>query len=72
MEHYLNIKYILSSVLYSLIGIVILVASFWIIEKISPENLWREILVNKNSALAIMAAAFMIAISIIIASAIHG
>jgi putative membrane protein len=72
MEHYLNIKYILSSIIYSGIGIVILVVSFWIIEKVTPENLWKEILVNKNSALAIIAAAFMIAIAIIIASAIHG
>ncbi len=72
MEHYLNIKYILSSVIYSGIGIIILVVSFWIIEKITPENLWKEILVNKNTALAIVAAAFMIAIAIIIASAIHG
>jgi putative membrane protein len=72
MEHYLNIKYILSSIIYSGIGIVILVVSFWIIEKITPENLWKEILVNKNTALAIVAAAFMIAIAIIIASAIHG
>ncbi len=72
MENYFNIKYILSSVLYSFIGIAILVISFWIIEKITPENLWKEILVNKNSALAIMAAGFMLAIAIIIASAIHG
>ena len=72
MEHYFNIKYILSSVLYSFIGIAILLISFWVIERITPENLWKEILVNKNSALAIMAAGFMLAIAIIIASAIHG
>lgn len=72
MEHYFNIKYILSSIVYSFIGIAILMLSFWIIEKITPEDLWKEILVNKNNALAIMAAGFMLAIAIIIASAIHG
>jgi putative membrane protein len=72
MENLFNIKYIVSSVLYSFIGIFILVLSFWIIEKVTPENLWKEILVNKNNALAIMAAAFMLAVAIIIASAIHG
>jgi uncharacterized membrane protein YjfL (UPF0719 family) len=72
MENLFNLKYIVSSVLYSFIGIFILVLSFWIIEKITPENLWKEILVNKNNALAIMAAAFMLAVAIIIASAIHG
>jgi len=72
MENYFNIKYIFASVVYSFIGIAILMISFWIIEKITPENLWKEILVNKNNALAIMAAGFMLAIAIIIASAIHG
>jgi putative membrane protein len=72
MENLFNLKYIVSSVLYSFIGIFILVLSFWVIEKITPENLWQEILVNKNNALAIMAAAFMLAVAIIIASAIHG
>jgi putative membrane protein len=72
MEDIINIKYVVSSVLYSLIGIVILLISFWVIEKITPENLWKEIIERKNNALAIMAAAFMIAIAIIIASAIHG
>jgi len=72
MENYFNIKYIMASVVYSFIGIAILMISFWVIEKITPENLWKEILVNKNNALAIMAAGFMLAIAIIIASAIHG
>ncbi|MCR6638300.1 MAG: DUF350 domain-containing protein [Sporocytophaga sp.] len=72
MESLFNIKYIVSSILYSLIGIIILVISFWVIEKITPENLWKEIIVNHNKALAIIAAAFIIAVAIIIASAIHG
>jgi putative membrane protein len=72
MEHLLNIKYITASIVYSFIGIIILVFSFWVIEKVTPENLYKEILVNKNVALAIMLSAFMLAIAIIIASAIHG
>lgn len=72
MENYFNIKYIIASVLYSGLGILILFISFWLVEKLTPENLWKEILVNKNHALAIIAAAFIIAIAIIISSAIHG
>lgn len=72
METYINLKYVIGSVLYSGIGILILLLCFWFVEKITPENLWQEILVNQNKALAIMATGFMIAISIIIASAIHG
>lgn len=69
---YLNMKYIVASLVYSFIGILILLVSFVIIEKVTPENLWKEIIEKKNIALAILAAAFMIAIAIIISSAIHG
>ena len=68
----LHLQYLIPAIVYSLIGVAILLLCFWIIEKITPENLWREILEKQNIALAIMAAAFMIAIAIIISSAIHG
>ena len=71
MNEYFNLKLIAASITYSVIGIIILVISFWIIEKITPENIWKEVVVNKNNAIAIIAAAFIIAIAIIIASAIH-
>lgn len=68
----INYKYIIASVLYSAIGIVILLISFWIIEKITPENLWKVIVEKGNIALALVCAAFIIAVAIIISSAIHG
>ena len=72
MNEFINMKYIIASVLYSFIGILILVISFYIIEKLTPENIYKEIVEKQNLALAIMAAAFMIALAIIISSAIHG
>jgi len=68
----INIKYIVASLLYSFLGIIILIVSFWVVEKITPENLWKEILEKQNMALAIIFAAFIIAIAIIISSAING
>jgi uncharacterized membrane protein YjfL (UPF0719 family) len=68
----LKMKYVVASVVYSLIGVVVLLVCFIIIEKVSPQNLWREIIEKQNIALSIMAAAFMLAIAIIISSAIHG
>jgi putative membrane protein len=64
-------KYILASVVYSLIGIGILGISFYIFEKVTPENVWKEIIEKQNIALAIVSAAFMIAIALIIAAAVH-
>jgi uncharacterized membrane protein YjfL (UPF0719 family) len=59
-------------VIYSLIGIFILVISFVILEKVTPENIYKEIVQKGNVALAIIAASFIIAVAIIISSAIHG
>lgn len=64
-------KHIVGSLVYSFLGILVLVIAFVIIEKITILNLWKEIAEKKNNALAIMAAGFMLAIAIIIASAIH-
>jgi putative membrane protein len=64
-------KYALASIIYSFIGISILSISFWIFEKVTPGTLWRELIEEHNTALAIVAGAFMIAMAIIIGSAIH-
>ena len=71
MNNLINLQAVVASIVFSIIGVIILVLSFWLIEKATPENLWKEIVVNKNNAIAIIAAAFIIAIAIIIASAIH-
>jgi putative membrane protein len=66
-------QYIISSLVYSGIGILVLFITFAAIEVLTPKhNLRREIMENKNVALAIFAGFFMLAIAIIIASAIHG
>ena len=68
----LTFKPILSSILYALVGIAILVIVYLLISKITHKNIWYEIAQNKNKALAIVLGAIIIGISIIISSAIHG
>lgn len=63
---------IISSLLFSFLGLAILIISYLLIERFTPENTWKEIVQNKNIALAIVFAAFIIGISIIISAAIHG
>lgn len=61
-----------NSVLYSFLGIAILIVSFILVEVLTPRhNLRREILEKQNLAVAVLAGCFMLAIAIIIASAIH-
>lgn len=71
LSELISIKYIIASLVYSVLGIVVLFLAFWIIEKITPENLWKEILEKQNMALAVVFAAFIIAIALIISSSIH-
>ena len=69
---YLNAKALTASIVYSLLGIVILIVSFYLFNKLTPGTLRREILEEHNTALAIMSAAFMLAVALIISAAIHG
>lgn len=72
MEELISLKSILGSVVYSVIGIAILIIAYVIFEKITPENLRKEIIEKQNTALAIVSGSFILAIAIIIATAIHG
>ena len=69
---YIVLKGIINSIVFSLVGIVVLLFSYLLLEKLTPENTWKEIVNNKNVALAIVFGAFIIGISIIISAAIHG
>jgi putative membrane protein len=62
---------IVNAIGYSAIGIVIFVCSFFFIDKLTPYNLWKEIVQEQNTALAILLGAMSIGICIIIASAVH-
>ena len=59
------------SLLYSLIGVLVCWISFVVIDKLTPYDLWGEIVEKKNVALAIVVGAMCLGIAIIVASAIH-
>jgi len=62
----------LSSIVYALVGVVIFWLSFILIDKLTPYDLWGEIVEQKNLALGVVVAAMCLGISIIVAAAIHG
>ena len=68
---YLKPAALIGSLLYSFIGIVIMYVAFVVIDKITPYDLWKELCENRNQPIATVAAAFLIAIAIIVAAAIH-
>ncbi len=62
---------VLGSIMFALIGVIIFWLCFLIIDKITPYNLWEEIVEKKNEALALVVAAMSLGICIIVAAAIH-
>ena len=63
---------IFGSILYALIGVVIFWVCFVIVDKITPYDLWGEIIGKKNLALAIVVGSICIAIGMIVSAAVHG
>ena len=61
----------IGSIVYALVGVLIFWLCFVIIDKITPYDLWNEIVEKQNKALALVAA-MCLGISIIVAAAITG
>ena len=63
--------FILNALVYAVLGIAIFLAAFVIVDKITPYHLWKEIVEEKNVALAILVGAMSLGMCIIIAAAVH-
>ena len=62
---------IVASLVFALIGVAVFWLCFVIIDKITPYDLWAEIVEKQNVALALVVAAMSLGICLIVASAIH-
>jgi uncharacterized membrane protein YjfL (UPF0719 family) len=63
---------IVSSSVFALLGILVFGLAFYLMVKIAPFSVRKEIEVDQNTALAIIMAGVIIGIALIISSAIHG
>ena len=63
---------IVASLVFALMGVAVFWLCFVIIDKITPYDLWGEIVEKQNVALALVLAAISLGICIIVAAAIHG
>ncbi|QJR09487.1 hypothetical protein DSM104443_00531 [Usitatibacter rugosus] len=71
MFEYLKPVALIGSIVYSVIGLLLVIVGFVVIDKITPYDLWKELIENRNQPLATVVAAFVLAIAIIVAAAIH-
>lgn len=62
---------VVAAVIFSAIGVVLFIIAFWIFDKITPGSLWKELIEDQNTALGVLMGAVAIALSIIIAAAVH-
>jgi len=72
MEILVNPGNIINAVMYSFLGLGLFAVGFWVMDRFTPYHLWREVIEEKNIALAIVVGAISIGICNIIAAAIHG
>ena len=63
---------LLVTIVYSVIGMLIFAAFFWLVVKVTPFPVIKEIEEDQNVALAILMGSALIGLAIIIASALHG
>ena len=67
----MHLQAIAASILYAIIGVVVFCITFIVVDKLTPYDLWKELVENKNVALAIVVGLSALGICIIVAAAIH-
>jgi uncharacterized membrane protein YjfL (UPF0719 family) len=61
-----------STVVYTIFGVIVFAVSFWLMVKISPFSIRKELEADQNVALAILIGSVILGLAFIIGSAVHG
>lgn len=62
---------LLAVVAYSVLGVVLFVVLFWLLDKLTPYQLWKEIAEKQNRAVATLIGCCAIALGLIISAAMR-
>ena len=68
----LLLKPVVSALVFSIIGMAVFVAGFFVIKAILPFDVNKEIEVDQNTSLGIVIGSFILGLAFIIGMAIHG
>jgi uncharacterized membrane protein YjfL (UPF0719 family) len=63
-------RMILDVTIFGVVGIALLIVGYYIWELVTPYNLRRELQENKNLAVAVVAASFIVGMAIVVAAAL--
>jgi len=71
MAEHLNWWPVVAALFYAILGLTVFAAAFVIVDRLTPYHLWKEIIDDQNTALAIIVGAVALSIAIIVAASIH-
>jgi uncharacterized membrane protein YjfL (UPF0719 family) len=61
-----------ASLLFSTIGILVFVAGFFVVRKLLPFDVHKELEVDQNTAVGLVVASFILGLAFIVGMSIHG
>jgi uncharacterized membrane protein YjfL (UPF0719 family) len=65
-------KAVISSVVFSLLGMVVFAAGFLMVRLLLPMDMKKEIEIDQNTSLGIIIGSFVLGLAFIVGMAIHG
>jgi uncharacterized membrane protein YjfL (UPF0719 family) len=72
VQELFSLKAFIAVITYAVVGNVILALTLVVMDKLTPGDMWKEIITEKNLPFAITVAAAAIAVGNIVAAAVHG
>lgn len=72
MKDILDVHHLAGAVVYSALGMLVFSAWFVLFDKLTPYDLWQEITVKQNRALATVVSGCAIAVGLIISASMIG
>ena len=66
------VQSVVSSMVFTAIGLVLFAFAYFVMEKLTPFSLKKELIEDQNVALGIVIAALIIGIAMIVSAAMHG
>jgi uncharacterized membrane protein YjfL (UPF0719 family) len=66
------LRVFLSTLVYTVFGVIVFALAFWAMVKISPFSIRKELEEDHNTAMAILMGSVILGLAIIIAAALHG
>lgn len=66
------VKPVVMAVIFSVIGMLVFIAGFFVVRKLLPFDVHKELEVDQNTAVGIVIASFILGLAFIVGMAIHG